>query len=332
MFTGSKKLGNLNRFDCTHEKWIEVRLLLHQLPRFHRFAFWYAWNGFRSPQLLWRLVRLLRRVGTPSTVRLPNGFPLVVNDKDWISKTIYEGTYERSLLHFLESLELSDRVLDVGANIGVTLWHSLKNSPPDAHFLAFEPSKQCSDGLRLTTSHVNRGGSILDFAIGDSNGIRTIYGVDNDAHSGGASLIQHSGLRGHSEKIEVRTLDSVLNNIDSNSIISMLKIDTEGFEAQVIAGATTLLASQRIEMLVMEVSPNFGEIGYLNDVHRLLGKRYMWFYLDETGWMKRHPLLKKISVEQSLELSFQWNLILIREDIFRKYASGGHAYMKATIL
>lgn len=149
----------------------------------------------------------------------------------------------------------------------------------------FEPSKQCSGGLQLTTSKTNHNGSIFDFAIGDSNEIRTIYGLNNDAHSGGASLIQHSGLRGHSEKIQVRTLDSVLMDLDPNSRISILKIDTEGFEAQVIAGATRLLASQQIEMIVMEVSPNFGEVGYLKDVHRLLGKNYLWFLWMKLGWL-----------------------------------------------
>ena len=302
--------------------------MLNRIPRLHRLAFWYAWKGFRSPQILWSFVRFLTKNEASTTVRLPNGFPLIINEKDWISKTIYEGTYERSLLHFLDSLELTDLVLDVGANIGVTLWHSLRNGTQEAHYRAFEPSTQCLDGLQLTTSQVNQRGSICSFAIGNSNEITTIYGVDNDAHSGGASLIQHSGLRGHSERIRVRTLDSVLVDHDSNSSISILKIDTEGFEAQVISGSTILLASQRIEMLVMEVSPNFGDVGYLKDVHKHLGRAYLWFSLDETGWIKRRPLLTNISLQQSLQLSVQWNLLLIREDIFHKYASRKHKFMK----
>lgn len=307
---------------------IEVEFLLDRIPRLHRFAFWYAWNGFRSPQLLWRLVQFLKKNGASATVRLPNGFPLMIDEKDWISKTIYEGTYERSLLRFLDSLELSDFVLDVGANIGVTLWHSLRNGTQEAHYRAFEPSTQCLDGLRLTASQVSQKGLISRFAIGDSNEIRTIYGVDNEAHSGGASFIQHSGLRGHTESIQVRTLDSVLMDSNSNSRISMLKIDTEGFEEQVISGATLLLTSQRVEMLIMEVSPNFGNVGYLNDVHRNLGGNYLWFSLDETGCIKRRPFLTRISLEQSLELLVQWNLVLIREDIFRNHVSRRHKFIK----
>ena len=307
---------------------IEVKLVLAHTPRFHRLAFWYTWNGFRTPQILWRVARILKKDPPSGTVRLPNGFPLIIDEKDWISKTIYEGTYERALLHFLDSLELSDLVLDVGANIGVTLWHSLKNANVHTQYLAFEPSSQCLDGLRLTTSYTNKEGSILNFAIGESNEVRTIYGVDNHAHSGGASFIQHPGLRGHSEKIQVRTLDSIFEDRDPKSKVSLLKIDTEGFEAQVISGASKLLVSQQIEILVIEVSPNFGDVEYLNDIHQYLGSNYFWFSLDEAGFIKRRPYLRGISLEESLQLSIQWNLVLIHQDVFHKYISQGHKYIK----
>ena len=301
---------------------------MNQLTTFHRIAFWYAWKGFRAPQYLWGLVRLATRVASPSKVLLPNGFPMIVDERDWTSKTIYEGTYERSLLHFLNSLELSELVIDVGANVGVTLWHCLKNSSLNVQYLAFEPSSQCSDGLQLTTSKIDRNGSVHECALGDRNELRTIFGINNAAHSGGASLIQHSGLGANSEEIQVRTLDSVLNELNLESSVSMLKIDTEGFEAQVIIGSSLLLASQKIEMIIMEVSPNFGDVRYLKEVHKLLGEGYLWFSLDETGFIKRRPFLRRITLEQSIESSVQWNLVLIRADIFKIYCSKRHKYIK----
>ena len=114
-----------------------------KLPFTHRVAFAIASSGWRGSQFLWKIATRLQKVNEGEIVRLPNDFPLRIDSKDWISKTIYEGTYERALLHFLDSLTLKDYCIDVGANIGVTLWHSLKNSNPSATYMAFEPSSQC---------------------------------------------------------------------------------------------------------------------------------------------------------------------------------------------
>jgi FkbM family methyltransferase len=302
---------------------------LNNFPRFHKFAFWYAWNGFRCSQHIWRIARRVDSSANNVMVALPNGFPMIVNDLDWISKSVYEGTYERSLLHFLGSLDLTGEIVDVGANIGVTLWHSLKNSPAETHYLAFEPSKQCSTGLELTLSHIKQEGKVHNLAIGASNETGEIFGVNNEFHSGGASLIHHSGLRGNSQKVQVRTLDSILTESKITLDISLLKIDTEGFEANVIKGASALLKSHRVEIIVMEVSPNFGSVEYLNVVDELLGGGYKWFLLDESGLLRRQPLLRNVTLKESLGFSEQWNLVMVRNDIEQEYKAWGHKYFNS---
>lgn len=244
----------------------------------------------------------------------------MVNEKDWISKTIYQGTYERSLLHFLNSLVFSSLIVDVGANIGVTLWHGLKNSDLDTRFMAFEPSKQCLPGLRMATSYMAHKGHLLEYAIGDLDGIQIMYGIQNELHSGGASLISHSGLRGDSEDVEVRKLDSIIAEYFHKLPISLLKIDTEGYESHVIDGAKELLQSGVIEMIIMEVSPNFGSVSYLRNVKQLLGEGYQWFILGEKGKIKSKPSLRRISLEGSLSLTEQWNLVLVRNDVSERYS------------
>ena len=294
------------------------------MPILHRFPFWFSWNGFRGSQYIWALFEFFKRLPVSKVIQLPNTFPLIVNEKDWISKTIYQGTYERSLLHFLNSLVLSSLVVDVGANIGVTLWHGLMNSNHDARYLAFEPSKQCLLGLLFSTSHMDRQGHILGYAIGDVDGIQTMHGTGNEAHSGGASLISHSGLLGHSEDVDVRRLDSLIADYFVGKSVSLLKIDTEGYESQVIDGANKLLASGLVEIVVMEVSPNFGDVSYLKNVSRLLGAGYQWFSLEELGKFKSKPYLHRISLNQSLNRAEQWNLVLVRNDVFEYYCAQKH--------
>jgi FkbM family methyltransferase len=294
------------------------------MPFFQRIVFWYAWYGFRGSQFFWRLFKLESSSLEMTKVRLPNGFPIVVNQKDWTAKTIYQGTYERPLLRLLDALNLQNLVIDVGANIGVTLWHSMFNSNQDAKYLAFEPSKQCFESLSFVCSDLNRVGSIFSFALGNRSETKIIYGVHNKSHSGGASLIPHYGLKGNSESVQVQTLDDVLINEISTTNVSLLKIDTEGYEMYVIEGARNLLRSQVVEILIIEISPNFGDIKYLNVLNELLGERYNWFSLGEEGSIKRYPILRRIHLSAALNKTEQWNLVLVREDVLQRYLNANH--------
>jgi len=288
-------------------------------PFTHRVAFAIASSGWRGSQFLWKVATRLQKVHEGEIVRLPNNFPLRIDSKDWISKTIYEGTYERALLHFLDTLNLKDCSIDVGANIGVTLWHSLKNSNSSATYMAFEPSSQCLAPLNSTCADLINSGQIYDFAIGSADESRSIYGLGNPLHSGAASLISHSGVRGEKGEVRVCKLDSVLQEYLGNNLISLLKIDTEGYEAQVINGAADTLASGKTEIIIMEVSPNFGSVDYLNHLSQLLDQKYGWFTLRERGSIKRRPCLDEISLNHALAFDQQWNLVLIRKDVLNSY-------------
>jgi len=290
-----------------------------KIPFTHRVAFAIASSGWRGSQFLWKIATRLQKVYEGEIVRLPNNFPLRIDSKDWISKTIYEGTYERALLHFLDSLALKDCSIDIGANIGVTLWHSLKNSNPSATYMAFEPSSQCFAPLHSTCADLKNSGKIYDFAIGSADESRSIYGLGNQLHSGAASLISHSGVRGEKGEVQVRKLDSVLQEYLGNNLISLLKIDTEGYEAQVVNGAADTLVSGKTEIIIMEVSPNFGSVDYLNYLSQLLEQKYGWFVLSEQGSIKRRPCLDEISLNQALAFDQQWNLVLIRKDVLKDY-------------
>ena len=290
-----------------------------QLPLTHRIAFQFAKNGWRGSQYVWKAAYKLQKVKDGESINLANGFPLITDSNDWISKTIYEGTYERALLSFLSGLELTDMYIDVGANIGVTLWHSLKGSKPTATFVVFEPSTQCSKGLGNTRMDISNQGQIFNYAIGNVDDKAVLFGLDNEAHSGAASLAEHPGLRGSQSEVQVRKLDTILGDSIGNVTISLLKIDTEGFEAQVVDGAKKILLSGKAEIIVMEVSPNFGSVDYLSTVDELLTGKYRWFYLDERGKLRKTPYLQEVNLAKALKYSHQWNLVIIRKDVLAIY-------------
>ena len=293
-------------------------------PLIHRLAFEFAQKGYRGSSYTWRVAKRLKNPKIGRNTKLPSGFVLKVNERDWISKTIYEGTYERALLKFLRTLDLDETVIDIGANIGVTLWHSLAHNPSKTTFLAFEPSIGCQEALELVCSELTAKGEVNFIAIGSVNGKMPLHGVGNESHSGSASLLLHSGLKGDEVEVEVRTLDSVMETCGV-SRVSLLKIDTEGFESEVIKGGGSTFKSQRVDTVVMEVSPNFGPIGFLSELEQILGNDYIWFQLDEIGIAKRSPVLKIISCKEALNFTDQWNLVLMRSEVFAKYKEKSNA-------
>jgi FkbM family methyltransferase len=276
-----------------------------------KLIFWFSWNGFRGSHLLWKFVKPnLQRL----TVVTPNGFPFFVNDDDWICRTIKQGTYERPLLHLLDKLQPSELVIDIGANLGITLFHTIKGGKKECLSLAFEPLSENLRSIELVKSHLKANCIILPYAVGAKNFQSNLYGVENELHSGGASLRKHKAHNSSERIVEVVTLDSYLENLPTDRGVSLLKIDVEGYEAEVLFGASHLIHSRRIELLIIEVSPNFGETSYLNKLFDDLGPSYVWYELFESGNFQRTPKLRKIEVEEAIAKSYQFNLCIFRTD------------------
>jgi len=289
-----------------------------EIPFLHKMAFYYSWNGWRGSSIAWRLVKALKKPNEGVFVQTPTGFPLKVNSSDYISRTIYEGTFERNLLHFGESLVLNHNIIDIGANLGVILFHASKHADKNASFIAFEPSPYCSKALELTISTLKQSGKVFRTAIGSKNEEMEIYGLGNPLHSGAASLgSSYSHL--NSSRVEVRTIDDFFPSLIQNKPISFLKIDVETYEPEVINGGLITFKSGIIEVGVIEITPATGYLGHLSILQELLSGNYIWFHLSSKGFVRKRPCLVEIDLKTALKLTKQWNLVFIREDIYQKY-------------
>jgi FkbM family methyltransferase len=150
-------------------------------------------------------------------------------------------------------------IIDVGANVGQTAT-ALAASFPSAMIYSFEPFPAAFAQLQSVAAASSGRIRAHQRACGDIDGnldvqvdpksasqLNRIDGViPNDA---GKSTI----------RIDVTRLDTFAaeNNIDQ---IDLLKTDTEGFDAKVLAGAKTLLREERIRCVVSEV-------GFAGDTH-----------------------------------------------------------------
>lgn len=176
------------------------------------------------------------------------GHPMAIFANDLIGIQINQfGLYEREELHlmfeFLAPLLpvfSTGTALDIGANIGN---HALFFAQRFQQIHAFEPNPRTFDLLRFNAQwtpniQVHRHG------LGDQRGVFEL--IEHSTNLGGSSIL--IGDKGHSNvvSIEVETLDATA--IDTTDLC-FVKIDVEGFEAQVIRGGLETL--RRCQPLVV---------------------------------------------------------------------------------
>jgi FkbM family methyltransferase len=287
-----------------------------KIPFTHQIAYEFSRRGFRGSSIAWKIARKIAKDSNGELVVMPNGFPIKIDQTDWIARTIYEGTYERPLLLLLNIINVEGCFVDVGANIGVTLWNGMKGSEFESTYCAIEPSEQCQQGLKLSTQNINNSGKVLNIAIGDRSEMRLMHGLNNPEQSGGASLIQHDGLNGEDVPVQVRTLDELIFEQQIPGSVYLLKVDTEGYEAQVLAGGKLLVSRQEVRIFILEVSPSFCSTDWVEDLHLEISSNYTFFRLTERGTFRMKPKLIEVSLEEALNIEEQWNLVIIRNDIF----------------
>ncbi len=153
-------------------------------------------------------------------------------------------------------------VFDVGANIG-QFGHELRHYGYPGDILSFEPQRGAYQLLRAAAAPDPRW-QVHHYAFGDVPGTTTIN-LSQNSHSSSLLLMMDSHLESApesayigQEEIEVRTLDDFWHAHGSayaNRTI-MLKIDVQGFEQHVLAGATAFLphvALVQLEMSLIEL-------------------------------------------------------------------------------
>lgn len=173
------------------------------------------------------------------------------------------GFHGRHGLNFAEERFLTrhlptvgDGVLfDVGANHG-SYTRFLHRLSPRAQIHAFEPHPVTFASLQSRAAIP--GVTLVPMAVSDTNGTMQLYDFAESDGSTQASLSEASvGLFDHntvSHTVETTTLDAYMARAGIDRI-DFLKIDTEGFDINVLRGAKAALASGAIKAIQFEFIP-----------------------------------------------------------------------------
>ncbi len=153
----------------------------------------------------------------------------------------------------LRRMEIRPEVIfDVGANIGQFTGAAVEAFPA-ATIYAFEPISEPFQKLKHATER-HKGCHAHQLAFGSDSGTATVHLRANSVWN---SLSSYNNDQRHSsgraETVSVGTIDSFCTQNQIQEI-DLLKTDTEGYDAQVLAGANQMLREARIHAIYSEVT------------------------------------------------------------------------------
>lgn len=175
-------------------------------------------------------------------------------------------------------------VFDIGANRGQTLSYYYPFFR-QARIYCFEPDPEPFDCLRQIARPMQRA-SIFNMAFGAFNEEKTLY--VNQASEGNSLLEVAAGMvepagwlaKKGEKQVLVCTLDKFCYD-NAVQQIDLLKMDTQGYEANILSGATGMLSRQAIKAIFAEVlfKEYYQEQAYFEDVYSIL-KSYGYRLVD----------------------------------------------------
>jgi FkbM family methyltransferase len=146
---------------------------------------------------------------------------------------------------FLDRMEACRCFLDVGANTGFySMAAAAANPTADIH--AFEPSPSVFAALKTNIAANRLEDSVVcrRLALSDFEGDVCFHVPNETLASGSLDTRGVRGIPGHVETVPCRTLDAYVAEHELFHV-DLLKLDVEGFEDRVIAGARALLSEHR---------------------------------------------------------------------------------------
>ena len=192
--------------------------------------------------------------------------------------------HEEDKLKIINQFSIN-KLFDVGANIGQYSQY-MREIGFNKKIISFEPLKTAYQTLAEVASKDNNW-IVNNYALGNENAESMINVSGNSFSSSILNMLpEHINRAPESkyiakEKIEIKKLDSVFNNYYVEGDNVMLKIDTQGYEKNVILGAGNVLNKISIIQLEMSVIGLYeNETSFIEMINFLDSKGFELFSLE----------------------------------------------------
>lgn len=199
------------------------------------------------------------------------------------------GYYEPFTTKFVQSIvKRGEVVLDIGANIGYYTLLFAKLVGQDGKVYAFEPHPQNFSLLRRNVEYNGYGNVVLEQkAVADTSGIAALYLAKSGSHH--HSICKNNFNTTSSLDIGLISLDDYFErNIgiakENAKKVSIIKIDVEGAEFDVLKGMEKVLEDNEEIKLILEFTPSFLEDLQIKPkklITFLEGKGFRLFFINE---------------------------------------------------
>lgn len=264
---------------------------------------------------LLRAIGVLVPVGSTQWERAPtrhlrgklHGYQMRLDLSNWADRMTYflGRYYELNVQLLLKAVvRPGDRVVDIGANVGMITLMAARVVGPGGHVDCFEPNPRCVDVLR---HHVDANRleqvRIHAMALSDSPGSLPLKLTSN--HTGTGTLAPIEGVIDTVE-VPVEVGDRAVSD---GPPIRLVKIDVEGFEMHVLRGLGEALRRDRPTLVTEFIESQFARAGTSGAAiaELLSGLGYRPFSLATRRHWFRHRLhLVGLDLGQPLSNDVLW--------------------------
>jgi len=267
--------------------------MLSKFIHIFKFVWCHPLNDNRRLAAIWRVIswQLVSRI-IPGPIALPfvNGtYLLTIRGMHASTGNWYCGLHEYEDMGFvLHILQPGDLFIDVGANIGS--YSILAGACEGVKVIAFEPIPQAFSWLQknIKINVLENQIKAMNIGLAEKKGnINFSSNLDTCNH-----VISQEENNTSMIKIDVCQLDEILHD----QCPTVIKIDVEGYESQVLNGAKRILNSSTLIAVIIELNGSGKRYGIDdNEIHELLlSKNFEAFKYDPLS-RKLVPLFDNFS-------------------------------------
>ncbi len=213
----------------------------------------------------------IKHGGKKLTYAVPNRMTL------WRVETLF--TKEPSTIAWLSSFAPDSVFLDVGANVG--MYSVFAAIVPGARVFAFEPESQNYALLckNIVQNHLSDRVIAFSAALSDEEKFDKIhlsqFAVGGSCHSFGEAV--DFNLQARAFEFTQGCYSTTIDKLVRTGVLpvpSNIKIDVDGFEHKVVAGAEETLKDRTVQSLLIEINPKLDEHQWIITRLRSLGFDY----------------------------------------------------------